>query len=71
MTQKEILLKIDLDELLKTEFNDMITIKYFKKGYSIFYKQLENFRLFDVDINFEEDSIIAYLPFEKNYRLRI
>lgn len=112
MTKAEILYEIGLNELIKTKFEDMITIKKINKRISIHYKQSEmfntyfilkgktrhtintpeggkfyrdffsgeipglnfslsirkapeSFRLFDVEIIFEEGSLIAYLPLEK------
>ena len=43
ITKVEILSKIDFEELIGTQFEEMMIIKEFKKGSSIYYEKLEKF----------------------------
>lgn len=42
-TKSEILLKIGFEELIGTQFEELMTIKILKKGTTINYKKLEKF----------------------------
>ena len=46
MTKVEILSKIGFEELIGTQFEEMMVIKELKKGSSIYYKKLENFNTY-------------------------